>query len=31
MGAMRKNFELKTSKLGKNILVITCIDNNYKW
>ena len=29
--ALRKNFEFKTLKLGKNILVVTCIDDNYKW
>ena len=29
--ALRKNFEFKTFKSGKNILVVKCIDDTCKW
>ncbi|KAH9770671.1 SWIM-type domain-containing protein [Citrus sinensis] len=31
MEALRKNFEFKTFKSGKNILVVKCVDNTCKW
>ncbi|XP_024042932.1 uncharacterized protein LOC112099718 [Citrus clementina] len=29
--AIARNFEYKTFKSGKNLLVVTCVDKNYKW
>ena len=29
--AMKKNFEFKVKKLGKDVWYITCIDDNYSW
>ena len=31
MEVLRKQFELKTSKSGKNILIVRCIDDTCKW
>ena len=31
MEALRKTFELKIFKSGKNILFVKCINNNCKW
>ncbi|KAH9658494.1 SWIM-type domain-containing protein [Citrus sinensis] len=31
MEALRKNFEFKTFKSGKNILVVKCVDDTCKW
>ena len=31
MEALRRNFKLKTFKVGKNILLVRCSDDNCKW